>query len=75
MCLAKVSSSARPSVFKERPMVCETATTTLDTLVMASKLMLDVKLPAEVFWAGGRLEVWKIKAGPKGKMAEVPGRS
>lgn len=44
---------------------------------MASKLMLDVKLPAVLFWAaaaGGRLDVWKMKApGPKENMADVPG--
>lgn len=36
--------------------------------------MFDVKVPAELF-VGGRLEVWKTKAGPKGNMAIAPGIS
>ena len=38
--------------------------------------MLELKLPAEVFWAGGRLDVWKTKApGPNWKKADAMGRT
>lgn len=48
-------------------MVCETATITLETLLMASKLMFELKEPTVLLGVGGLLEVWKTNAGPNGK--------